>query len=835
MTMLTKRQNETLGRVREDCCDDLLLHGRLTTCRRYCNALILTVERCAAQSVLCRTTWPVPRMHPFGGRIVRVMDGSLRRSPALSAFGVFIVMLLACLVLPGVPQVAALQTTTKQKESQRDEQLAVDPSQTGGDSPTPRSPAELGREISAEQATATVAELSARRVDRYGDALPPGAVSRLGTIRYRHAGWYKRTAFVPDTETLIVSSPGGTVCLWDARSGKLLHDIDFGDHYFQTFRLTPDGRQIATLASKLDKQTRNNSTQLKFWDARTAAYISKIEWTEPLSAQSLHMAFTPDGNIAAFGTRSGKVRLANVKSETELKSRNVIKGEIESLAFSPDGDLLAVAGRGGAAIWEWRTEMEPQALPGLPRGAQVIEFSPDGTLFATGSDDSFAARLWDVGTRRLVARLQGNNSSYYREGLAFTSDGKFLVVPSHLDKSVELFDVASGKLVRRLSSGVAECRDVAISTRDQLVAAVGSNPVIKVWDLKTGEVIGEKFIGHEAEPREIKFAPNDKEIASGCLSGMVGIWNVSNGEPVRLLPPNGRWVGLDVSPDRTKIATSSHDNTVRLWDVPTGRQIFRLAGHGRLGSLYPVQFSPDGKRFLSFGPDGFLRVWDVVTGKAIHEHAIRPGQVKIPEDDEGKPFVSDPFGDGPSQLDVRLSRFTSDGKFLLWPLRGKVHVFDVISGKEIRQHDAPTDGRHALSPDGEILVTAEARPAAGEPGAKVEDSTIRLQSFELASGKQRSTFVFPGRFPHEIRFSPTGRLVAVAAGSIEKPGEFMISVWELETGKEVARITGMAKQISALAFSHGQKLLAASYVDSSVIVWDLSKFSIGETTTRKGD
>jgi len=92
------------------------------------------------------------------------------------------------------------------------------------------------------------ASSSSPRHDLYGDPLPQGAISRLGTLRYRHPGWYKRVEFLPDRRTFAVGTSDNTVRLWDARSGMMVHEVDINDDYLDAFRLSPDGRSIATLS-----------------------------------------------------------------------------------------------------------------------------------------------------------------------------------------------------------------------------------------------------------------------------------------------------------------------------------------------------------------------------------------------------------------------------------------------------------------------------------------------------------------------------------------------------------------------------------------------------------
>src|SRR5262249_18395128 len=114
----------------------------------------------------------------------------------------------------------------------------------------------------------------------------------------------------------------------------------------------------------------------------------------------------------------------------------------------------------------------------------------------------------------------------------------------------------------------------------------------------------------------------------------IRFWEPATGKQ-RLKLTHGSWVrAFALSPDGTRLASSSLDDTVCLWDVATGRKIYKLPGHGRLGGRRAVGFTPDGKHFLSWGDDYYLRKWDVATGRALLEHALRPTGVQVPDNDD---------------------------------------------------------------------------------------------------------------------------------------------------------------------------------------------------------
>jgi WD40 repeat protein len=244
-----------------------------------------------------------------------------------------------------------------------------------------------------------------QRGDLYGDPLPRGALARLGTIRYRHPGWYKRIAAL-DNQTFAVGTSDNTVRLWDAATGKTLREIGLRDARLQAFALSHPRKHLAVLASLYDQAKREYTMLLKVWQLPAWTEQAAQSWIEPLSENSQQLAVAPDGSLVATGTYNGKLRLWDTASGQEILSYPVMEGQIESIDFSPSGELLAVGGRQGAVLWNWLSENKPLRLPQLARYAQVVLFSPDGTQLAVGANDGIAAQLYEVPSGKLIRPLR---------------------------------------------------------------------------------------------------------------------------------------------------------------------------------------------------------------------------------------------------------------------------------------------------------------------------------------------------------------------------------------------------------------------------------------------
>ncbi|NQT11339.1 MAG: hypothetical protein HQ582_01235, partial [Planctomycetes bacterium] len=299
--------------------------------------------------------------------------------------------------------------------------------------------------------------------DLDGRPLPRGAVARLGSRRLRHEGRNKQIRMLPDNKTLISSSRDSGVRLWNADTGKLLRELDLEGKRFNAMDLSRDAKSLAVLTTKIDRERRESTCEVSLWNTSTWQARPIATWTGFISDKG-RVAVSPDATTVATGDRRGKIRFWDVASGEKRLDYSVGKRAIESLAFSPDGALVAIATRDGVFLWNWVSGDAPKALEGPAERAAIVTFSPDGRLLAAGCRDEFAARIWNVASRQLVSRLEGEADHYEPEGLTFSSDGKSLIVPGGQAETVEIFDVQTGRLRRSLDTDAVEPRDVAIST-----------------------------------------------------------------------------------------------------------------------------------------------------------------------------------------------------------------------------------------------------------------------------------------------------------------------------------------------------------------------------------
>lgn len=284
------------------------------------------------------------------------------------------------------------------------------------------------------------------------------------------------------------------------------------------------------------------------------------------------------------------------------------------VAFSPDGERLVSGSKDGTVRhWDIRTALQTQEIANRSETWRTVAWSPDGTLIATGGNSNVA--LWDGKTGAAVGGLTGHNGQI--RGLAFSADSR-QIATSSCDSQVKLWNVADRTAVKNFSGHTGFASAVAISRSGKWVASAGWDKTLKVWNAVTGEI---KFnipnqpgVGHS-----VAFSPDERVFASATSSGNVRIWNLETGNMNRELTFSehpGRVWAIAFKPDDARALAVGADRLLGLWDPTTGAVVKELLPTHRSGVL-SLAWSSDG-RLLATGSgdvdnkqDGSIGVWAI--------------------------------------------------------------------------------------------------------------------------------------------------------------------------------------------------------------------------------
>jgi WD40 repeat protein/serine/threonine protein kinase len=556
----------------------------------------------------------------------------------------------------------------------------------------------------------------------------------LLTFKGPAAFWGTSLVFSPDGKRLAVSArKPNQVKVWDAQSGQELLTLkDAG----WSVVFSPDGKRLASAA--------RNGNKVKVWDAQTGQelFTKDAGWI---------IVFSPDGKRLASGGGSadqeskpltGALKVWDSTTGQELLSLRSPTGEVNGIAFSPDGKRLASGARDDKAVkvWDTRTGQELLTLQGHTGRVVGLAFSPDGKRLAGGGGRD--VKVWDAQTGQELLLIKG--ASY---PVAFSPDGKCLASAS-TDKTVKVWDAQTGQSPLTIKGGTTSIASVVFSPDGKRLAIPSNDNTVKFLDARTGQELL-TLKGHTGGVKSLAFSPDGKRLASGSTApngwwgpGEVKVWEAANGrELFSLKGHTGKVHSVSWSPDGKRLASGSNPDgvtltpggsapiasgEVKVWDSQTGRELLSLKGYSN-----SVAFGPDGKRLASgsgLGPfPGEVKVWDALNGQELLSLKAHTGRI------------------------WRVA-FSPDGKRLACASReNTVIVRDAQTGEELltlKHFEGVTS--LAYSPDGKRLVSAS------------RDNTVKV--WNAQTGEELLSLQGHGNSVDSVAFSPDGHRLAGGGG-----------------------------------------------------------------------
>lgn len=498
---------------------------------------------------------------------------------------------------------------------------------------------------------------------------------------------------------------------------------------------------------------------------------------------------------------------AGFSQQPELVVQTGHAGMITTVAFSPNGSLLASAGSDGTVkIWDLQTGKQLRSIYGDSAPIASICISSDGRMLATAGLGK-QIRTWEVATgakRHQISTQEGVTA------IAFHPSRNMLVSGGE-NGTVRLWDMVSGKeeqVIKKYAGAVRSfvpCRDGRL-----LASIIYTEPKVGIvlWDITTGREFG-RFDSPGKEIAAIAIGPRGDALAIGEPDGTVRLWNVVKGmKPQLLKGHSGSVNSLAFSPDGSQLVTGAKDRTVRVWDVRTGGQLRVLIGSPRADAA--VQRGPD-YLILGLGEKGKLHLDDPDFLNAISK-AMKPGGTITLLLGDG-----DRIDLGPASMmqalrgksdNIGAVAYSPDAKAIASCVGDMIKIWSSTSGAELG----------TLTRRSDIITSVAFHKAKPLLASGQIDGKIAL--WDIDEGRKTSTLEGHRTPVRSIAFSPENNLLATGSDA------GMIKLWDTDSRKELATFIGHQDRIAILDFTPDGKTLLSGSSDGTIRVWDVPEGAV---------
>jgi WD40 repeat protein/serine/threonine protein kinase len=619
-------------------------------------------------------------------------------------------------------------------------------------------------------------------------------------------------AFSPDGSRIASGSTDPTVKVWDSRTGARLLNLAGNPAGVQNLAFSPDGRRLA-----------GGSFAVRVWDlARGENLLTLPERAWPLRS----LAFSPDGKWLATGGQQTEVWLhdaATGKEVATLKGRASAAGH--SVAFSPDGQMLAWTDETEVRLWDPHTSTELRRLRGQTGEVLALAFGPDCRRLVTAGSD-YAIKVWDCRTEAQVLVRQAHRTIPAYPGgvvsVAFSkaarrlasggSDGAVTIweTPT-LDPLVQLWGPARLPLREAFLAST-----VTVSASGRRLAATGHGLVARLWDTslaasREGEAPGEP-VSREGEAPAEPARPEPRPPGPGAARSSSLLHSFQGVSRAALSADGTRFAA--VRPD---------EQTIAIWDANTAALLHSFQGHSK--PIRALAFHPDGKTLASASVDYSVKVWDTASGalrQTLLGHAqeamalaYSPDGTRLATGYIRKVLIWD-TASGDLLLTLRPQQvlnslaFSPDSKRLVsgsWgvPVGPVTQFWDARTGAELAllSADAGATTGLAFCPDGRLLAQG------------CYDGTVRLHD----QAPIRGLLAINGQagIIQCVALSPDGRTLASGGDGGD------VRLWNADTGAPLRLLAGHhGAGIVSLAFSDDGAQLVSGDWSGKVRTWDVA-------------
>lgn len=337
----------------------------------------------------------------------------------------------------------------------------------------------------------------------------------------------------------------------------------------------------------------------------------------PLQIYNAGLIFCSPSSHLLDDFKSDASEMFEVKSWLPMDCReldnqkSVFKSKTRSLVFSPDNTrVVSVSGSGSIFVWQLETGRFERTLDSKCVWTRNISFSPDGSRLASGSTDG-KMLVWDLATGECQHTLDcSSNSIWYA---TFSPSGAMIACACSGGR-VLVWDAHTGQCLHVFQGHLEATWSISFSPDESVLAALRPDYSIRLWCLASGQCRC-LLRGHEECIVHIVFSPDGSRLVTQSYFGTIRVWDVRTGKCRHVFEGHGKFsTVIQFSPDGSLLA-ACHRNTTRLWAFEADQSRLMLLKHD--APIHKLVFSLDRLRLAASSRDNTVHVWDMRSGNEV--------------------------------------------------------------------------------------------------------------------------------------------------------------------------------------------------------------------------
>lgn len=618
--------------------------------------------------------------------------------------------------------------------------------------------------------------LNTNQLQPRDNALPIHAIARLGTNELSHVGPIRSLTFSRD-DCFLMTTESERTLVWDLRQSK-----------GQKERATVIDLPKIGRGENLGAWFLANDSEIivcdEYYDHRLSNWNNGVNRTSKKYGARAICGISADRDLIGVGFQSGRIGVFHAQSGQSLGIDLKTEGGSTALAFDRGKKLLATGDfNGNVAIWDFRTGKRLQQLQNSESEIVSIVFSPDGQKLIV-ADDFDSIQIWQLDPRRKQQRFAFRGPT----SMALTPCGRYLAVGG-LYQDIAVYDLDANKVIRELKGHIDEISCLSFSSDGSVLASGSKDQTVILWDWKSGKIQYPRG-GHRGTIHEITFAPDGQTIVARTGNSAELIrWRLDG--TIKQVVPEHASIG-DIRPlyhavarSGSLVAALGQKDVVSIRNAQSFKELRRVSIKDMIVKCLAI----NADRGLlavaggtSNGPDLVIGLFDAKSGARIGEIATD------------------------RQLISSLT-FSHDGTLLAVRDPGQTAIWDVKSRKR-------------------VTVLGVGTTLTGPP---------------VIFGPLSRWFVInnPAKASAELRDTKTGALIRTIAGAasgnfvgtiaMSSDGQLLatswldgkIALWDVPTGKLLARLGAHTGAVQSMAFSDDGSRLATGSDDTTILVWDV--------------